>query len=65
MIFLLVKTKLFLSFLYKLGLQLKRFHRILESKQDPFLKPYIKHNRDVQREAEKEGNKLKKQKIKC
>ena len=44
-----------------LGLQLKKIHRILEFKQEPFLKPYIKHNTDLRRESEKEGNKIKKQ----
>ena len=48
--------KLYLS----LGLQLKKIHRILEFKQQPFLKPYIKHNASLQRETEKEGNKIQK-----
>ena len=25
---------------------MKKFNRILEFKQEPFLKPYIKHNKD-------------------
>ena len=41
------------------GLQLKKIHRILEFKQEPFLKPYIKHNTDFRREAEKESKKGK------
>ena len=47
-----------------LGLQLKTFHRMLELKQEPFLKPYIKRNTDWRREAEKEGNKIKNQNAK-
>ena len=45
-------------------LQLKKIHRILEFKQEPLLKPYIKRNTDLRREAEKEGNKRKKQNAK-
>ena len=30
-----------------LGLQLKEIQKILELKQEPFLKPYIEHNRDL------------------
>ena len=30
-------------------------------KQETFLKPYIERNTELQREAEKEGNKIKKQ----
>ena len=53
--------KLYLS----LGLQLKnKIHRILEFREEPFLKPYIKRNRELQGEAEKEGNKIKKNKNK-
>ena len=33
---------------------------MLEFKQEPFLRPYIKH-KDLERVAEKEGNKIKKQ----
>ena len=47
-----------------LGLQLKKNHRILKLKQEPFIKPYIKHNTDVRREEVKEGNKIKKQNAK-
>ena len=47
-----------------LGLQMKKNDRIIEFKQDPFLKPYIERNTDLRREAEKEGNKIKKQKAK-
>ena len=47
-----------------LGLQLKHFPRILEFKQEPFLKPYIKRNTQLQREAKKEGNKIKNQNAK-
>ena len=37
-----------------LALQLKKFHRILEFRKETFLNPYIEHNTDWQREAEKE-----------
>ena len=40
-----------------LGLQLKEIHRILEFKQEPFLKLYMERNTDLRRETEKEGNK--------
>ena len=33
---------------------------MLEFKQKPFLKPYIKRNTDLRRETEKEGSKIKK-----
>ena len=45
---------------FSLWLQLKKNHRILEFKREPFLKPYIECNRDLLRETEKEGNKIKK-----
>ena len=44
-----------------LGLQLLKIHRVLELKQKAFLKPYIEHNAELRREAEKEGNDVKKQ----
>ena len=44
-----------------LGLQLKKNHRILKFKPEPFLKANIECNTDLQREAEKEDNKIKKQ----
>ena len=50
-----------LKTLFKFRFTIKKNHRILEFKQ-PFLKPYIKCNTDLQREAEKEGNKVKKSK---
>ena len=40
-------------------LYLKKIQRILEFKQEPFLKPYIEHNTDLLRGTEKEGNKIK------
>ena len=43
-------------------LQLKKIHKILEFKQEPFLKPYIERNTDLPREAEKKCYKIKKQK---
>ena len=46
-----------------LGLQFK-IQKILEFKQVPFLKTYIEHNTELQRGAEKEGNKIKKQNAK-
>ena len=49
---------------FSLELQLKKIYRKLEFKQQPFLKPYIKCNAELQREAEKEGNKIKKQNAK-
>ena len=45
-------------------LQLKWIHRILEFKQELFLKPYIERNVELWREAEKENNKIKKQYVK-
>ena len=30
-----------------LGLKLKEIHKILEFKQEPFLKPYIEHNTNL------------------
>ena len=44
-----------------LGLQLKEIHRILEFKQESFLKPYIERNTDLWRETEiiKQNAKLK------
>ena len=38
--------------------------KILEFKQERFLKPYIKCSTDLRREAEKEGNQIKKQNAK-
>ena len=76
MIFLLVKTENSSLYLrnnrkYKLQcrnfkpclnvrLQLKINHRISEFKRAPFLKPFVKCNTNLQKEAEKEGNKTKK-----
>ena len=37
--------------------------KILEFKQEPFLKLYIKHDTDLPREAGKEFNKIKKAKF--
>ena len=34
---------------------------MLKLKQEPFLKPYSKENTELQREAEEEGNKIKKE----
>ena len=34
---------------------------MLKLKQEPFLKPYSKENIELQREAEEEGNKIKKE----
>ena len=42
-----------------LGLQLRKFRRILEFKQEPFLKPYIEHITALRREVKKEVNKIK------
>ena len=47
--------RVYLSF----GLELKKNHRTF--KQKPILKSYIEHNTDLQKEAEKEGNKINKQ----
>ena len=46
----------------KLGLQLKKIHRILEFKQERVLKPYTDLNTVLHREAENDGNKIKKTK---
>ena len=40
---------------------IKKNHRILEFKQEPLLKPCIERNTDLRKEAEQEGNKIKKQ----
>ena len=40
---------------------IKKNHRILEFKQEPFLKPCIERNTDLRKETEQEGNKIKKQ----
>ena len=42
---------------------IKKIHRILEFKQEIFLKPYIKRNTDLRRESEKEVNKFQKTKF--
>ena len=34
---------------------------MVKLKQEPFLKPYSKENTELQREAEEEGNKIKKE----
>ena len=34
---------------------------MLKLNQEPFLKPYCKENTELQREAEEEGNKIKKE----
>ena len=47
-----------------LGLQLKKINFILEFKQEQLLKPYIKRDIDLKREAEKEGNGIKKENAK-
>ena len=39
---------------------IKKNHRILEFKQEPFLKLYIECNTDLRREARKESNKVRK-----
>ena len=36
-----------------LGLQFNKNHRIIEFKQEPFLKPHINCNTDLRREAER------------
>ena len=52
--------------LFRFRFRIKRikFHRILEFKKRPFLKPHIRRNTDLPREAEKKGNKIKKQNAK-
>ena len=53
-----------MKILYKFRATIKNIHRILEFKQEPFSKPNIKRNTDLQREADKEGSKIKKQNAK-
>ena len=50
-----------LKTLFKVKIKLKRSPRVLESKQSPFLKPYIERNTELQKESEKDFNKVKKQ----
>ena len=42
-----------LKHLFKFRFTIKKNHSTLKLKQEPFLKPYIKRNTDLQREAEK------------
>ena len=49
----------------KLKLKLKKkINGVLEFKQSPSIKPHIEQNTELQREAEKEGNKIKNQNAK-
>ena len=48
-----------LRLLFKFRITIKKIHRILELKQEPFLKQYAKRNTDLQREAQKKGNEIK------
>ena len=50
--------------LYVLGFRVTENDRILEFKQEPFLKPYIERNTELRGEEEKEGNKIKKENAK-
>ena len=45
---------------FKFRTTIKKIHRILKIKQELFLKPYIDLSTDFKREAEKEGDKIKK-----
>ena len=47
-------------FKFRVTLFKKKLYRILEFKQESFLKPYIERNTEFRRETEKEGNKIKK-----
>ena len=53
-----------LKHLFKYTITIEKNHGILELKQKSYLKPYIECNIELQREAEKEGNKIKKQNAK-
>ena len=44
---------------FKFRITIKKIHRILELKQEPFLKQYAKRNTDLQREAPKKVIKSK------
>ena len=50
--------------MFKFRAAIKKIHRILEIKQEPFLNSYIERNTELQTEAEKEGNKIKNQNTK-
>ena len=61
-----VKTKTNLYFkalklCLKLGLELWKKHKLLKFKQTPLLMPYIERNTELQKEAEMEAYKIKKQ----
>ena len=61
------KIKILLSKLttsFKFKITIKKNHGLLEFKQGQFLKPYIENNTELWKEAEKEGNKIKKQNAK-
>ena len=49
---------------FKFRATIKKIHVILKFKLVPFLKQHIERNTVLQREAEKEGNKIKKQNAK-
>ena len=51
-------------FKFRVTLFKKKLYRILEFKQESFLKPYIERNTEFRKETEKEGNKIKKQNAK-
>ena len=40
-----------LKTLFKFRVTIKKIHRILEFKQEPFLKPYIESNTNLQRKT--------------
>ena len=53
-----------LKTLFKVGTTNKKMHRVLEFQQKALLKPFIKRNTELVKEAEKEGNEVKKQNAK-
>ena len=50
-----------LKTLFKFRVAVKKNHRILKFKPEPFLKANIECNTDLQRQVEREDNKIKKQ----
>ena len=48
-----------LKTLYKFRVTIKKNYRILEFKQEPYLKPHIERNTDLRRKERKEGSKTK------